>query len=1150
MATDEEMDIEGVEIDEDGNFDGMDIDEDGNLIMPATSPAPSRPGTTPKPKTVKTLDTPNIAGFDIELLTDNQPDRPQQPTGGKSNSAKPTKMRARQHNQKAKPSLIDADHASDDEEQRPPLRTSKNPVLDSPVVPDGLEHSSPVRVNRDKNHTTHGVGLQGFNPSRRSRDAIPSSYPKEQDEEPVTDADGAGQPAADADEDFVPVQPKRKAKLSVFVAGSSAPPSPAVPNGAASASADPATDQHGRKAKANHFASETPTSPMPHGAVMDDEKETDDLKPTAQSKSPTTRGKSTTKSKTKVKISALELEEDDVVEEADGDPFDISHVPRSRDPSQAAQEHKGKKVTKGQTVTKPSKTATQKGPLPKKKTAAEKEPTTRKKVIQKTSAVTKRKQGAQSAATKQAPAAQQTSEPGHSDDDPKDTRKPGYSTDNALIARRSTRPAQRVAKAPGQASTQDVIEIISDSDSEDMDSDVDDDSDYDEGIEGKQLQTKAVGGTRQLRNNEIGVTVSAAQKPVHTNDRTGTAVDDEKSSGANVNANAQVSQFKKSLASEQVAADPKLKKKGGTSKAPSTQTKYAAAGYDNQTVRQGASSDVSDDMPPISKAAVSHTRQGKQATLAPSEKHTRTTDSSVEEARKTTIIPSSKNGPTINGKPRAIPKTTNDPAEDQNAVIYQELLKSAATSTKPQASQRGTVQHRGSQGRENQGVAKPATSTKKPLTHNTQSQPRYAIEHNVQQSAINPAVQSLTSSETNQSHEVMDTRKRQKPKVHMPSRVAEVDEEEEMDLLQHPFDDQTSQEASAMVNEDNPASGELPAAVRGLPTHNITQDGRITSGTRAAEETGGSCLIHVRDEAQAELITRMASDDEDQDVYDHVPPRSCGFSSTQNRYSQPVHHGSHAHYSKQGYGIHQSSVSQNRASVLSQPTLKRPATTQKAELPRYPMDQRPWDANAPPHDVNMERISKRARLNDFGTNAVPMNPRPGSENRSWAPANGHSSDDVWGPNGPVQQSQIDNAILQRLRGTPRDPPHRTRGPARDGPRATRAHNRPQMPHSMSYAQRQSMGANAIAGEGHMSGVNSSSSPEGDMRRTVGSHTWQHERGTVNGQGHGAGQNGYGQHNGNQRGTEPDPEQNDGLGAAMHQIVQVSHSHELVSPPLY
>lgn len=1259
-------------IDENMDADSTFIDENGQMIMPATSPtkAPKRATTTtPVPKAVKAYNTPAVAGFGTPYAhSPKQTGPPQQVVGGESSAAPPRKMRARPRSQKPKPSFIDAGKNHDGDKQRPLHRTSKKPVLDSPAVPGIAEYPSSVKTKarRNKSHPPYDLALQSFHPLARNRHhAVPSTYPSEEDDAPM----------ADGEEDPAREQRGRKQTTGIFAAGSSANPSTAEPDGAVSASADPAAHPLQGKAIDNVFASAPPT-PVPHGATMDGDNEADDLvdqspkpqskiierltgldlddeaslgqspatdhspsarqdraaerakpvekkkkslaflspaappvsddsgegsrsgpardnvdlakpgtrkkktpvfssaapsvdndsyeespkqklshimrgisaiinsKPTAQNKQVSTREKTTMKPDKRLRISALELEHGNGVEDEDGDPFDNSHIPVSCGSSPAAKGTRGKRLAQEQRETKPQKNAPRIQVPPKKEIAQKKEILPPREPAAKEKVVIKQTQGSVNRRTKQAAATQQTSAPENSEDCPKGSSAAGGSVDEASECPPTTRHTQGLTKAAAHATKQDVIIVISGSDSDDTgSSDTNEDNDDDDEYVEKQPQIKTAVGVRQLRNDKTAVTDTAVHKPVKANHETRTVVDDQTSSHSNEQAKPHVAKSKKSGIPKHVAADTKLRQSDGFTTSSATQTQHKAMGSDTRTIRPGASNDISVNRPSHSKATESRIRQSKHIALAPNEKYRETTRSLIEHAKKPDILTCGRDGPLTNGELRQTPKTPDEQFEDQELKIYHGPNNLTAIRFDSEVSEGRLWQHSDLPRSRRQQEARPATATL--ATHESQAQ---SIRQNkAQESAFKSASQPLTSLKSIRDHETLGPREGPTRKMRQPSTIPELDEDEEVDILREPLDDQTGPEGLKIANNEEPTGAVSICALHEDHALNVTARAHV--GSEDHNASIDPLCVHVRDEAQAEQIIRMATGNHFQEIRNTGP--AGGFGSIQHHEPSPLQQNARGRHSQHDSSARLPSVGRNHSPIPSHPNLKRSAVMKETGHRHDPMNQRSMAANVSQGDASEERVSKRPKFDAVSPKVVPTCPTPEIDENIWSLANGPSSDDVFSAMGRVQQANHDNDVLHRLRCIPRSPPKHPRGPLTSDIEALRAQIGPQKPRSANSTVPRSLGANAAPSNGgHVPSMSSGSSRESVVRRAGGSSTWQHGRLPVNGRAYGAGEHSFGQRNSNERRTEQVPEQSDGLGSAMHQVVQVRQFYRLVTSSLY
>lgn len=310
----------------------MNVDNDGEMTWPDLV-SPRLPAQGPNfsecQPSKNTSITPVSTGFGSPNAMTPWTGKLQLLAAGNSSAIKETQTRRRQHKQKAKPSFFHT--ANQQDEELPPHQDTTN----------AFEQSSPVKASNQREeiptflsqHAALGSDFEEAeldHPSRFQKPLNFMPFGGNTDEPPMptgsSEADLPDKPEQEKDNGPAMLDSLRDdGKLPV----SSAAPSEDMPRG------DSPPQKLWRVMRGlSAMAADLPPQ----------KKQTTSLKPT--------KG---IKSNTKVKMSALDLEDDNDIENATADPFDIGNIPSSFQPTQVSQKIVQKATIKTKAATRASK---------------------------------------------------------------------------------------------------------------------------------------------------------------------------------------------------------------------------------------------------------------------------------------------------------------------------------------------------------------------------------------------------------------------------------------------------------------------------------------------------------------------------------------------------------------------------------------------------------------------------------------------------------------------------------------------------------------------------------------------------------------------------------------------------------------------------
>lgn len=338
------------------------IDADGNLVYPPTSPADALSS--------------NDMGF--QKLQGRATWTSEQMQTGSSSAMKPSPIRLSQRTQVSKKSTFDTSSVDElvDDDQDVDLQLPRSPAS-LPLAPFGEVE------NFDKSRPIKTFAREGGNkvaesfpiPPRSGQNAFFSETDENGDQGPMSDDDRSETHKSSG----LALSHQRR------VYDASDIPVPSQPEGVASSrqrdfSDTPSIEKRPKKKGILEFSSAAPSV-----TASVDEEPLQEISPNAQgnsdvssqmeAKKAATRRKPVSKSSSKVKLSALDLQAEEAVDEDSGDPFDQVNIPPSRGVSPRASKRKPKEACKKQSTTKRSKTSpTTKKPSPRHKRAFETSP--------------------------------------------------------------------------------------------------------------------------------------------------------------------------------------------------------------------------------------------------------------------------------------------------------------------------------------------------------------------------------------------------------------------------------------------------------------------------------------------------------------------------------------------------------------------------------------------------------------------------------------------------------------------------------------------------------------------------------------------------------------------------------------------------------
>lgn len=481
------------------------FDENGDFVYQLTSPAQT-PGS-------KAFGSPMKGG---EPWTSKQDH-----ARGSYSAHKPSQSRQHQRTKKPKKSFFDTDSIDglDDNDRSDDTQLPRNAAILLPAPLDDVENldkSSPARapIPNDSN-----IGESFPMPLRNSQNAVLATG-NDEDQDPMSDADKSPTPKP---RKLVSLRQRRMSGDSDEPGPSEpAPPKPrkVAPSRRREMSDASTIDEHPKKKGIMTFSSGPPsvTENIEEESLEKIRSKMRAKSSTAsqtekQAKAPTDRRKSFHKLKSKVKLSALDLEGDEEVDEQSDDPFDQANIPPSRGVSPGPSKRKGEEATKKQPIKKSSKT-----------TPPTKRPSTRHKKAGSKSAKPspQEKPSAkprQKAKTSAAEVLQPLAPSGSSKDDGND----GCLSDNlnslfanGLEAAAGSSEAPALTKKPkatrdlSSVPHKDVVYISSASESEDFNVEISDDDEYVDESGSKPMQ-----GIEQ-RTTRNGTTRSKAQSGLDT----------------------------------------------------------------------------------------------------------------------------------------------------------------------------------------------------------------------------------------------------------------------------------------------------------------------------------------------------------------------------------------------------------------------------------------------------------------------------------------------------------------------------------------------------------------------------------------------------------------------------------------------------------
>lgn len=769
--------------------------------------------------------------------------------------------------------------------------------------------------------------------------------------------------------------------------------------------------------------------------------------------------KPTSKSSNKLKMSALDLEGDIDVKDAAVDPFDTGNIPFSSRPSQAAPGVTKKPTAKREASAKASKT--------KKKTAAPRQKKAKESFI--------------------------TSMSGNSGD---------VNTDNG-----NDGGEECVEKVPPTRTTRNTGEK-------------------------RKAKKPAAHKSQNGRNTE-------PKADLVLNDGNTSKTRSKTKSRAPMGKAAKTVLGKSSAAN---SSESTAKLQPGQIEPPATTTckraEQAATAQQPAIVRQDLSVGASTEMTSPIKAPATRSRQAKKMKTprlidsTANQDEGQHIDAGLKKARKAAIIPFGADAPQTNGRRRKNRKIADEAAENEDSGVHLEPELAAAAESKIEAaSHRGNVHGLAEKSSQKQAEAEaqPALATKTCATLDAQTQS--SEEESLSQEAVDSAdgAQDLLK----------------------PSVTPDVDEEENEVILEDSFHGEAGERGESGNEVDNVVLGdESLTSLHQGSTIDAVEQGLTSYALSTSEESEKPSVANGQEAKQATEKKPPIQQASVEQEFQYGPSDDSDKLSTGNSRTK-----AHTHASKDVSTkscIIQSTKNNvrigqvNKTGTVHEPwdqkytrrhrNLKRQASSDKTEQATYPVKQRlqlpgyyqsvcsvgtrQMDAEDVRSAPLAERVSERPVSKAVAHIADTLLPSLSSEETFCMPANGRSSDDIFGPGQPAEQIDINPAVLERLRGraaAKRNMESRTAGPTSSVQRHT-----------------------AAPGAGHpTNGTSPDQSIDEDVLRAAGMSGLRRQRATVND---------FSQRKGTERVLERAPEQvevEDRVGDSMHQIVNVSRSIQLL-----
>lgn len=807
---------------------------------------------------------------------------------------------------------------------------------------------------------------------------------------------------------------------------------------------------------------------------------------TSANKVSTTQAKLVGRSRAKVRLPALDLEEDNYLDEVGDDPFHNSHIPPSRGCSPAAApKAKSKSESKKQPVTRPSK------PAPRQKRAG----ATRRQKAKPVSVVEDEDVGYH-----------------ETNDMADDLELPNDDEDGDSITRQYMQLPSKSQTGMGDSKTKDVIVVTSGS------SVYDTDEDY---VDSQPQGNKARGTTKPQpgKGRSTRATLKAQKEANKMAKRSKTgAKENTNAVEDNAKAKAPTTQSGKKSAVNTLTAATKLvatksvpKKRTSPTALPSAQSRDTA---NAAPLHQEPSIDGSKEHSAYTTSPVP-IKQDKKNGMAGHDaatRHAPVVGGHGKEAVHSNIIRFSHDELQRDEELRSSPSARNCRTYHQDTGTSPQSTDPADFISKSVApAQQSDVRYLGEKDDLQEDLPQLVTSMKTPSAHKAQTE--LVKSRTRRHEAVDSAVEFPTSLERTALRGFVAPvpRKRAVQNGGVFSRILEVrQEQEQVATLQYPSDNQSGQQEQCFTNNPTREAGTAQdklISVNKFPAAKKLDDrdqGEVHLDISVSDESGEFFVVQSRQQTQMAHETAPSFQAKHiasfQDTWSKVPKKGNANS-------------------------------------------KRPAPQADLEQPRFSFDPRleirdssqpVWSLGSHPRAISnvpemsdVGRISKRPRLGALAFHAARVPAKPDFRDEVGVPVHGHSSDDVFGSRQIDDNMIIDPALVKRLRDKTylhHDSPQPSGSPARNAQRSVAVETKTGRTH-MHQGQRSAEG-----GDRPLQSIRFEPSHDDELRDRVGAPTGRDSAAKIGHPGHGHVQ---------EIAAKEDTEHHDGLEDAMHRVVTVN-----------